>query len=83
MTGDELDPPPDGTRWPSQFGVDLEWADDRGTAWRAVMNHPALQGRRRGDLLDLRTTGATTVHTYQLTAAISHGTVAYLATKEP
>lgn len=83
MTGEELDPPPDGTQWPDQFGVDAAWADDRGDAWRAVMNHPALQARRRGDLLDLRATGATPVHTYQLTLAVSHGTVAYFATKEP
>ena len=43
----QLEPGPDGTGWwPTAFGVDTDWSDGRGTAWRAVTNYPTLQARR-------------------------------------
>ncbi|GAA3963191.1 hypothetical protein [Gordonia caeni] len=76
----ELEPGPDGAGWwPAQFLVDCAWADDRGTSWRAVTNHPTLQARRTGTQLDLRQTDDPTVHTYLLTPTDYD---AYLATKE-
>lgn len=74
--------PPDGAGWwPGQFLVDTAWADDRGTAWRAVINNPTMQARRTGDTLVLRiTAGDTTPRTYTLTA-ISEPPC-YLASKE-
>ncbi|AVM01872.1 hypothetical protein C6V83_18005 [Gordonia iterans] len=75
----DVEDPPDGDGWwPSRFGVDRDWCDARGTAYRAVTNHPTLQARRRGDLLDLRQTDDRTDHTYRLVLT-EHG---YLAQKE-
>lgn len=74
-----IEPAPDGLGWwPDRFGVDGDWTDGRGTAWRAVTNYPTLQARRRDDLLDLRQTDALTTHTYRLTP----GEYGYIATKE-
>lgn len=74
-----LEPGPDGATWPDRFGVDREWADDRGTAWRAVTNHPVLRARRSGDLLELKHVDHPEIHTYLLSA---EGDLGYIATKE-
>lgn len=77
---DLIEPGPDGYGWwPDRFGVDGDWADDRGTAWRAVTNHPTLQARRDGGRLDLRQTDDLITHTYRLE---SIELPAYLAIKE-
>lgn len=77
----QLEPGPDGTGWwPTAFGVDTDWSDGRGTAWRAVTNYPALQARRVDETLELRQAGATDTHTYHLVAADDLG--GYIATKD-
>lgn len=76
----DVTPGPDGQGWwPDRFGMDAKWADQRGTAWRTVTNHPTLQARRTDNLMHLRTHPDQT-HTYRLHPL---GDAYYLAEQEP
>lgn len=75
----ELEPGPDGDGWwPTAFAVDRNWADRQTSSWRPVVEHPTLQARRSGDILDI--TDGTTTNSYQLASAADLS-AAYIATK--